>query len=134
MLALFMSPVYFVCERSCRVYTIPNRTCVHNITKFTPPSPSKPSQSSPSTALNNNPLVTTSSKSKALRMFHDDTMKSFFRRLAFSPDGQLLVVPSGCLEQGATTFSGSSSSGAGSSSGEQNVYTTFVFSRHIINK
>ena len=26
------------------------------------------------------------------KMFHDDTMKSFFRRLAFSPDGQWLAT------------------------------------------
>lgn len=35
---------------------------------------------------------------KSVRMFSDDTMKSFFRRLTFSPDGRLLVVPAGCLE------------------------------------
>lgn len=35
---------------------------------------------------------------KKVRLFHDDTFQSFFRRLAFSPDGELLVVPSGVLE------------------------------------
>ena len=30
-----------------------------------------------------------------VRLYHDDTMKSFFRRPAFSPDGQLLVTPAG---------------------------------------
>jgi len=30
-----------------------------------------------------------------VRIYHDDTMKSFFRRPAFSPDGQLLVTPAG---------------------------------------
>lgn len=32
------------------------------------------------------------------RLFHDDTLKSFFRRLSFSPDGQILVTSSGILE------------------------------------
>lgn len=26
-------------------------------------------------------------------MFHDDSMKSFFRRLSFTPDGSLLLTP-----------------------------------------
>ncbi|XP_018318625.1 chromatin assembly factor 1 subunit B isoform X1 [Agrilus planipennis] len=35
---------------------------------------------------------------KDVKYFHDDTFKSFFRRLSFSPDGNLLVAPSGCIE------------------------------------
>lgn len=35
---------------------------------------------------------------KDVKYFHDDTFKSFFRRLQFSPDGSLLVVPSGHIE------------------------------------
>ena len=33
-----------------------------------------------------------------VRLFHDDTFQSFYRRLDFSPDGELLVIPSGVLE------------------------------------
>lgn len=32
------------------------------------------------------------------RLFHDDTLKSFFRRMSFSPDGQILVTSSGIME------------------------------------
>lgn len=32
---------------------------------------------------------------KEVKYFHDDTFKSFFRRLQFTPDGSLLIVPSG---------------------------------------
>ncbi|KAL3278163.1 hypothetical protein HHI36_013505 [Cryptolaemus montrouzieri] len=32
---------------------------------------------------------------KEVKYFHDDTFKSFFRRLCFSPDGSVLIVPSG---------------------------------------
>lgn len=33
-----------------------------------------------------------------LRLFHDDSMKSFFRRMSYSPDGSFLFAPAGCLE------------------------------------
>jgi len=39
-----------------------------------------------------------SSEAKNVRLFHDDTFPSFFRRADFSPDGQLLAVPSGVME------------------------------------
>lgn len=35
---------------------------------------------------------------KQVKYFHDDTFKSYFRRLQFSPDGNLLIVPAGCVE------------------------------------
>ncbi|XP_060526441.1 chromatin assembly factor 1 subunit B [Cylas formicarius] len=35
---------------------------------------------------------------KEVKFFHDDTFKSFFRRLQFTPDGSLLIVPSGYIE------------------------------------
>jgi len=35
---------------------------------------------------------------KSVRLFHDDTFKGFFRRLSWSNDGELLVVPSGVIE------------------------------------
>ena len=37
-------------------------------------------------------------ENKELRLFHDETFKGFFRRLSWSPDGELLVAPSGVLE------------------------------------
>ena len=30
---------------------------------------------------------------KSTKMFHDDTMKSFFRRMTYSPDGLLMFAP-----------------------------------------
>lgn len=33
-----------------------------------------------------------------VRLFHDDTLQTFFRRLSFSPDGSLIVVPAGVAE------------------------------------
>lgn len=38
------------------------------------------------------------SEERPVRLFHDDTFKGFFRRLAWSIDGELLVAPSGVVE------------------------------------
>ncbi|CAH0553132.1 unnamed protein product [Brassicogethes aeneus] len=35
---------------------------------------------------------------KEVKYFHDDTFKSFYRRLQFSPDGSILICPSGHVE------------------------------------
>ncbi|KAM0735743.1 Chromatin assembly factor 1 subunit B [Formica fusca] len=40
---------------------------------------------------------------KIVRLFYDDTFKSFFRRLTFSIDGSLIFVPSGIIESHETT-------------------------------
>ncbi|XP_006886846.1 PREDICTED: chromatin assembly factor 1 subunit B [Elephantulus edwardii] len=54
---------------------------------------------------------------RSYRMFHDDSMKSFFRRLSFTPDGSLLLTPAGCVE-----------------SGENVTNTTYVFSRRNLKR
>ncbi|KAF7483761.1 chromatin assembly factor 1 subunit B [Marmota monax] len=54
---------------------------------------------------------------RSYRMFHDDSMKSFFRRLSFTPDGSLLLAPAGCVE-----------------SGENVMNTTYVFSRKNLKR
>ncbi|KAL1131538.1 hypothetical protein AAG570_011155, partial [Ranatra chinensis] len=41
---------------------------------------------------------TTSKAPPVPRLFHDDTLKTFYRRLTFTPDGELLIVPAGVLE------------------------------------
>lgn len=35
---------------------------------------------------------------KVIRLFHDETLQTFYRRLCFSPDGQLIIAPSGVAE------------------------------------
>lgn len=51
------------------------------------------------------------------RLFFDDTLQSYFRRLSFTPDGELLIVPSGIIEKG-----------------EKVTNSCYVFSRHVLNK
>nr|KAG5708963.1 hypothetical protein BaRGS_009372 [Batillaria attramentaria] len=83
--------------RSCRIYSMATKNCIHNVSKMVPPNAS---------------TGNTESKTKSVRLFHDDTLRSFFRRLAFSPDGQLLVAPAGCVDDG-----------------EKQISSTFVFTR-----
>ncbi|XP_076015331.1 chromatin assembly factor 1 subunit B-like [Genypterus blacodes] len=54
---------------------------------------------------------------KQYRMFHDDSMRSFFRRLSFTPDGSFLLAPAGCVE-----------------AGENVTNTTFIFSRKSLKR
>ncbi|KFM57002.1 Chromatin assembly factor 1 subunit B, partial [Stegodyphus mimosarum] len=51
------------------------------------------------------------------RLFYDDTLQSYCRRLCFTPDGELVIVPSGIVEKG-----------------EKFHNTTYIFSRHAPNK
>lgn len=55
-------------------------------------------------------------KPKSFRMFHDDTMRSFFRRLTFTPDGEILIVPSGVMETDPV------------------INSTYMFTRHSFSK
>jgi chromatin assembly factor 1 subunit B len=57
---------------------------------------------------------------KVVRLFYDDTFKSFFRRLTFTPDGLLLIVPSGIIEQQEST--------------EKVANCTVVFSRYNLKE
>uniref|UniRef100_A0A3Q3LRU2 Chromatin assembly factor 1 subunit B n=1 Tax=Labrus bergylta TaxID=56723 RepID=A0A3Q3LRU2_9LABR len=54
---------------------------------------------------------------KQHRMFHDDSMRSFFRRLSFTPDGSFLLAPAGCVEIG-----------------ENIINTTYIFSRKSLKR
>ncbi|XP_017465222.1 PREDICTED: chromatin assembly factor 1 subunit B [Rhagoletis zephyria] len=54
-----------------------------------------------------------------LRLFHDDTLQTFFRRLCFTPDGKLLLTPAGVAEIDSVA---------------QSLHTTYVFSRHAFRQ
>lgn len=57
---------------------------------------------------------------KSIRLFHDDTLQTFFRRLCFSPDGTLIVVPSGVAEvEGSTT---------------KPINTTYIYTRYSLKE
>lgn len=56
-------------------------------------------------------------EAKQTRMFHDDSMRSFFRRLSFTLDGSFLLAPAGCVELG-----------------ENIINTTYIFSRKSLKR
>ncbi|NWS57345.1 CAF1B factor, partial [Chunga burmeisteri] len=62
------------CDRVLRVYNTQTKRVAFNVTKM-------PSGSG------------TEGEARSYRMFHDDSMKSFFRRLSFTPDGSYLLTP-----------------------------------------
>ncbi|XP_018410659.1 PREDICTED: chromatin assembly factor 1 subunit B [Nanorana parkeri] len=86
------------CDRVLRVYRTETKRVAFNVCKM-------PSNNA------------TDGENKNYRMFHDDSMKSFFRRLTFTPDGSLLLTPAGCVEVGDSL-----------------VNTTYVFSRNNLKR
>ncbi|EFN71093.1 Chromatin assembly factor 1 subunit B [Camponotus floridanus] len=72
-------------DRYCRLINIATKKVVQRVYKSTIPTPV------------GNPL-----EGKIVRLFYDDTFKSFFRRLTFSVDGSLIFVPSGIIESHET--------------------------------
>nr|XP_043622526.1 chromatin assembly factor 1 subunit FAS2 [Erigeron canadensis] len=82
-------------DRTCRVYVNKpqnktkgseklNFVCQHVLTKV-------------------EPQVLEESKSAKHHLFHDETLPSFFRRLAWSPDGSFLLVPAGLYKLSPTS-------------------------------
>uniref|UniRef100_A0A8C4WU51 Chromatin assembly factor 1, subunit B n=1 Tax=Eptatretus burgeri TaxID=7764 RepID=A0A8C4WU51_EPTBU len=55
--------------------------------------------------------------SRPRKLFHDESLSSFFRRLSFSTKGDLLFAPAGCVEDGETI-----------------THTTYVFSRSNLRR
>ncbi|KAJ8869278.1 hypothetical protein PR048_030850 [Dryococelus australis] len=78
-------------DRTCRVFNVQTRKVVCRASKA-----SLPIADGHDSELEGKPL----------RLFYDDTLKSFFRRLAFSPDGELLFAPSGIIESPDTNKHG----------------------------
>uniref|UniRef100_A0A8D2GUS5 Chromatin assembly factor 1 subunit B n=1 Tax=Urocitellus parryii TaxID=9999 RepID=A0A8D2GUS5_UROPR len=86
------------CDRVLRVYSTQKKRVAFNVSKMLSG-------------------IGAEGEARSYRMFHDDSMKSFFRRLSFTPDGSLLLAPAGCVE-----------------SGENVMNTTYVFSRKNLKR
>ncbi|XP_064412814.1 chromatin assembly factor 1 subunit B [Latimeria chalumnae] len=86
------------CDRVMRVYNTKTRRVAFNVSKMSSGAGGE-------------------GEAKTYRMFHDDSMKSFFRRPTFTPDGSLLLTPAGCIE-----------------SGENVTNTTYIFSRKNLKR
>ncbi|KAJ8013154.1 hypothetical protein DPEC_G00050340 [Dallia pectoralis] len=85
------------CDRVMRVYSTQSRKKAYSVSKMSSGS--------------------AEGEVKPYRMFHDDSMRSFFRRLSFTPDGSFLLAPAGCVEAGETVTN-----------------TTYVFSRKNLKR
>ncbi|EQB78527.1 Chromatin assembly factor 1 subunit B-like protein [Camelus ferus] len=105
------------CDRILRVYSTQKKRVAFNVSKMLSgvgaEGESQSQSQSPDEAL----LTDWCVLARSYRMFHDDSMKSFFRRLSFTPDGSLLLTPAGCVE-----------------SGENVTNTTYVFSRKNLKR
>ena len=88
-------------DRFLRMFDAHTKKCVQRCYKSTLPVPK------------NNPLF-----EKNIRLFHDDTLQTFFRRLNFSPDGELIVIPSGVIDL--------------ESSSEKPLNTTYIYTRNSL--
>ena len=73
-------------DRCLRIFSTSTNKCIHNVNKIQLNQISNQPKSEEST-------TTASASSANCRIFYDDTMKSFFRRMSFSPDGNLLMTP-----------------------------------------
>lgn len=91
-------------DRSLRIYNSNSKKIAFNVQKAVLP--------------NANKELAEGQTAKAGRIFYDDTLKSFCRRLCFSPDGELLIVPSGIVEEADGKFSNA----------------TYIFTRNSLNK
>ncbi|XP_046392894.1 chromatin assembly factor 1 subunit B [Ischnura elegans] len=90
-------------DRLCRVYNINTKRAVSRIYKSWLPGVGNAE----------NP------EEKVFRLYHDDTLKTFFRRLTFTPDGELLITPSGVIEKEGDL---------------KNINVTYIYSRHLLNR
>ncbi|KAG7502141.1 chromatin assembly factor 1 subunit B [Solea senegalensis] len=86
------------CDRTMRVYNTHTKKKAFCISK-----------------MSSGPLA--EGEAKQYRIFHDDSMRSFFRRLSFTPDGSFLIAPAGCVEIG-----------------ENIINTTYIFSRKSLKR
>uniref|UniRef100_A0A1B0A0W6 CAF1B/HIR1 beta-propeller domain-containing protein n=1 Tax=Glossina pallidipes TaxID=7398 RepID=A0A1B0A0W6_GLOPL len=68
-------------DRYLRIFDIQTKKILYRLNKSTLPLPE-------SHALHG----------KHMRIFHDDTLQTFFRRLSFTPDGNLLLTPAGITD------------------------------------
>ncbi|KAF7990232.1 hypothetical protein HCN44_000037 [Aphidius gifuensis] len=90
-------------DRQCRLIDLTTMKTINRVNKAKLPTP-----------------IGHSLENKTVRLFHDDTFKSFFRRLTFSIDGSLIIAPSGIIEFQEST--------------ERITNATIVFSRHNLKE
>lgn len=79
--------IVVVFYRLCRIFNVFSKNCIYNVFKML-------------FFVFKNIEGISEIKLKFFRMFYDDIMRSFFRRLCFLSDGEILIVLAGCMELG----------------------------------
>jgi len=97
-------------DRSCRIYSLKTRKVVQKI--------------------HQTQLKLGDGEERSYKLFHDDTLKTFCRRLAFSPDGLILFTPCGNLELHDNSEDGDSEG----KPKEKKINATFAFTRNQLSK
>ncbi|KAI8977283.1 WD40-repeat-containing domain protein [Mycotypha africana] len=88
----------------------------------------------------NHTAPTTTPATFSYRIFHDENLVSFFRRLSFSPDGALLITPAGLNKVKDTSTAGSESNkntdnlSEGDELEEGFANCAYIFARNILLK
>lgn len=73
--------------------------------------------------------------SRSSYLYHNETLVSFFRRLTFSPDGSLLLTPSGMFKYSMHDLvDKNTASGNASSANEEVTNTVFIYTRAGLNR
>ncbi|CAK9295836.1 unnamed protein product [Gordionus sp. m RMFG-2023] len=85
--------VSFSQDRTCRVINLKSKTTVYKIVK-------KNAVSWGNQNIIKGDMDESKHKINSAHFFQDENMKSFFRRLTFTPFGELLLIPAGCIETG----------------------------------
>lgn len=70
-------------------------------------------------------------------LYHNETFTSFFRRLTFSPDGSLLLTPSGVFKYQQHNGEGSNnnnSSNSNNSNNDETTNTVYIYTRAGLNR
>lgn len=80
-------------DRCLRIYSTSNNKCIHNVNKIQLNQINKDLSQQQQQSSKEGGEQQHSSSAPNCRIFYDDTMKSFFRRMCFSPDGNLLMTP-----------------------------------------
>ncbi|KAK9498527.1 hypothetical protein O3M35_003140 [Rhynocoris fuscipes] len=91
-------------DGKCRTYNWRTHKLVAAVSKGKVLRPHQTETIEPFQSSDPNSTETGSTESdKPVRIFHDDTLKTFFRRLSYSPDGSLLAAPAGCITSSPDT-------------------------------
>ncbi|KAI8365221.1 WD40-repeat-containing domain protein [Radiomyces spectabilis] len=83
-----------------------------------------------------NEMAAESNNSAAIRLYHDENLVSFFRRLAFSPDGAMLITPAGLCKNTTETLSNRAPSQDSLTTNDQEDYQNcaYIYPRNTLLK